>query len=178
MRVAHMSNSLRSLLLGLVLVVAAAAAFAPGLGGRFLLALVPFALAPFLTRPPDVVPEQYVGLAAHAFESGDLRWPGFRDAWTVIAVARHQFTGAGLFSILDPIDADWYRYLQSGAGLAVFLVCLALRKRGLTGASLVQATLGLGCAWLMLFGPATEHATFAFLAPSLAAGRRSTAPAP
>lgn len=69
MRVAHMSNSLRSLLLGLVLVVAAAAAFAPGLGGRFL-----FDDYPNIVSNPLVHAEslswQSLATAAKAYDHG------------------------------------------------------------------------------------------------------------
>ena len=34
--------------------------------------------------------------------------------------------------------------------------------------SLVLVTLGMGTAWLMLFGPSIEHPTYVFLAPVLA----------
>jgi hypothetical protein len=142
----------------------------PGkLSGRFLLALLPFALCPFLTRPPEIVLEQYVSLGHHLTESSNLRWPGFRDAWTLWAVARQQWTGTlETFSVSAPLDGAWYRWVQMGAGLVTFLWCALLRWRGAQRADLAKWTVGLGCAWLMLFGPAVEHASYAFLAPCLA----------
>ncbi len=58
-----------------------------------------------------------------------------------------------------------YRLMQAAAGgaLAVFLLWGQLRMRW-TPATLLGGVFCLGCAWMILFGPATEAATYLLLA--------------
>jgi hypothetical protein len=58
--------------------------------------------------------------------------------------------------------------LQLAAALGVLGWSLWMQRRGCHRRRLVNVTLALGVAWLMVFGPASEHATYVFLAPSLA----------
>jgi hypothetical protein len=105
----------------------------------------------------------------HLTGSAGERWLGFRDGWTVWVVVRHHLCGeSGELPLRAPIDAPWYRALQLATALVVLGWCLYLQRRGCDRRRLVNVTLTLGAAWLMVFGPASEHATYVFLAPSLA----------
>lgn len=140
------------------------------LAPRFAAALAAGALVPFFTRPPDVVLGHYADWFGHLFESGAVRWPGFRDGWTVWLVVQYLLEGAsGPFPLLHPLDSRAYRVLQLLTAAGALAWCLWQQRRGASPRWLVQATLGMGVAWLMLFGPAIEHATYVFLAPSLLA---------
>jgi hypothetical protein len=139
------------------------------LAPRFALALAVVPLFPFLTRPPDVVLGHYLEWLGHLTSSGSERWPGFRDAWTVWQVLRHAAEGnAGPLDLCAPLDSSVYRATQLLAAAAALGWCLWQRRCGRERRWLVSATLAMGCAWLMLFGPAAEHAAYVFLAPSLA----------
>ena len=141
------------------------------LAGRFVVALAVGFLAPLLTRPPETVLGHYREWAGHLRHSGSERWPGFRDGWTVWVVLRHVAAGeTGPVPLREPIDAAWYRGLQLASAAGVLAWCLGQRRRGTPVQRLVYETLGVGFAWLMLFGPAVEHATYVFLAPPLLAG--------
>lgn len=138
----------------------------PRVGSALVLGL----LLPFLTRPPAVVVRQYQHWVQQLVAQSAQRWPGFRDAWTMWIVAQRQVEGKpGLPPLKEPVDASWYRLLQGATGLAVLAVVLRWRGR-LPGPLLLTATLALSLAWLMLFGPAIEHPTYALAAPWLAWG--------
>jgi Glycosyltransferase family 87 len=139
------------------------------LAGRFAIALVGFALVPFLTRPPAVVLHHYADWLAQNSSLAHERWPGFRDAWTVWQVARHSLVeNAGPVDLKEPLDSPGYRALQLIAAIACLGWCLAQRRRCTERRELLLRTLGAGAAWLMLFGPAIEYPTYVFLAPFLA----------
>jgi hypothetical protein len=143
------------------------------LGWRFGLAVAVGFLLPFLTRPPAVALQQYAHWLDHLVQSGHDRWLGFRDGWTAWLAARHLFGGLhGPLALCEPIDGPFYRLLQVATAAATLAWCLWQRRRaarsGLGGGWVVHVTLSAGMAWLMLFGPAVEHATYVFLAPMLA----------
>ncbi len=128
-------------------------------------------LLPFLTRPPDKVWQQYRGWTTHLSESATERWPGFRDGWTVFAVARHLVEGGeGLPDLKAPIDEPAYRVVQALGGLTLLIWCLVLRRRGLEARTLVLLTLAGGACWTLLLGPASEAPTYVFVAPYVAWG--------
>ena len=136
---------------------------------RLLVALAVVALLPFLTRPGDVVVGHYLEWVTALAQSNGSRWPGFRDGWTAWMVTRHFFQGnVGPLPLLAPVDWAGYPALRLGAAAVTLAWCLWQRLRDDEPRRLVQLTLGLGTAWLMLFGPAVEHPTYTFLAPSLA----------
>jgi hypothetical protein len=139
------------------------------LAPRFAVAVASGSLVPFLTRPPDVVLSHYAGWVTHLAQSGSLRWPGFRDGWTLWVVTSHFLhERGGQLPLLTPVDSVGYRALQALTAGGTLAWCLWQQARGACSRWLLCATLGMGMAWLMLFGPAVEHATYAFLAPSLA----------
>ncbi len=139
------------------------------LGPRFALALALGSLLPFLTRPPAVVCHQYGEWLTQLAHTGGVRWPGFRDGWTLWEAAAHPFRWpAGRLLFPATTGAACYRVLQLLGAAGALAWCRRLAAQGADPRWLCCATLAMGTAWLMLLGPAVEHATFAFLAPSLA----------
>ncbi|HJT78379.1 MAG TPA: glycosyltransferase 87 family protein, partial [Gemmataceae bacterium] len=139
------------------------------LGPRFAAALALGALLPFLTRPPGLVAQRYAEWLGQLLHTGGVRWPGFRDGWTVWVAALHPFRWpAGRLLFPTAGGAACYRALQLLSAAGALAWCLWQQARGASPRWLCCATLGMGTAWLMLFGPAVEHATYAFLGPSLA----------
>jgi hypothetical protein len=138
------------------------------LGPRFALALALGSLLPFLTRPPDVVWQQYGEWLSHLAHTGGTRWPGFRDGWTLWEAASHPLRWSAE-RLLFPTTAGslCYRGLQVLSAAGALVWCRRQQAHGADPRWLCCATIGMGAAWLMLFGPAVEHATYAFLAPSL-----------
>jgi hypothetical protein len=142
------------------------------LAGRFAVAVAAGFLVPFLTRGPEMVLGHYTEWLDHLQQSRGERWGGFRDAWTFWLAVRHLAGGLkGPFEICRPFEGLTYRMVQGAAALAVLAWCLWQRGRGrrlgLGAGWLVHVALAAGLAWLMLFGPAVEHATYVFLAPAL-----------
>jgi hypothetical protein len=126
-------------------------------------------LLPFLTRPPEVVLGHYRDWLDHLLATSSERWPGFRDAWTVWSLVRDALAGRpGPMDLKAPVDSNAYRLVQMLTAGAALLWCLWQARRGVERRWLVNVTLAMGCAWLMLFGPAVEWPTYVFLAPSLA----------
>jgi hypothetical protein len=143
------------------------------LAWRFSLAVAVGFLVPFLTRPPAVVLEQYAQWLEHLVHSGHDRWLGFRDGWTAWLAVRHLLGGLhGQLALCEPVSGPSYRLVQLSSAAAALGWCLWQQRRaarlGLGGSWVVHMTLSTGMAWLMLFGPAIEHATYVFLAPMLA----------
>jgi len=142
------------------------------LAWRLLVVMTAFFLLPFLTRPANLVLNHYGEWLHHLLESGTIRWIGFRDGWTIWIVLRHLFGGdMGKLPLCEPMDSGWYRFAQLLTAAGVLAWCLWQRYRtrrlGLGARWLIHTTLSMGLAWLMLFGPAVEHATYVFLAPPL-----------
>ena len=125
-------------------------------------------LAPFLTRPPAVVVGHYREWFDQMGQLGGERWPGFRDGWTVWLVIRQSLNGqAGMPPLREPLHSGVYRGVQLLTAAAAFLWCLWQRHRMTDPRRLTTVVLAMGVTWLLLFGPATEHATYVFLAPVL-----------
>jgi hypothetical protein len=139
------------------------------LAARLAIVVALVGLLPFLTRPPETVLAQYRLWATHLSQSGRERWPGFRDAYTVYQAARETLRGVDRpFPYKEPLDSSFYRVVQVLAAGAALAWCLRQQRMypGEAGDPWqVNLALALGCGWLMLFGPAVEHAGFAFLAP-------------
>lgn len=138
------------------------------LGPRFLVCVLLGLALPLLTRDPELVAQHFREWMEHLRATGNERWPGFRDGWTVWVVLRHLAEGGtGLPDLKAPLLGDWYRGLQVSGGLAVLAWVLWLKPR-CESRTLVTLTLSVGVGWLLLLGPAAEFPTFAFLAPFLA----------
>jgi hypothetical protein len=142
------------------------------LAARLLVVSIGIMALPFLTRPPAIVFEHYREWFEHLHESGCVRWIGFRDGWTIWIVLRHLLGLApGPVELGEPMDSACYRWVQLATAAAVLLWCVGQRRRcqrlQLGARWSIHLTLSMGLTWLMLFGPAVEHATYVFLAPSL-----------
>ena len=138
------------------------------LPARFLLFLVIGLLVPFLTRPPEVVLGHYREWLSHMATTGNERWPGFRDGWTVWLVLRDALHGAsGSRRFANRWYSSVYRVIQLATAMTALGWCLWQRRRIEDPRKLTTVTLAMGLAWLMLFGPAVEHATYVFLTPVL-----------
>lgn len=123
---------------------------------RFLAVMAIGALLPFLTAPPAYVFGQYQHWITGLSASSATRWPAFRDAWTLWELTGHT------------LHLPAYRMLQVGAGLAILGWCLRLRGDSREDRAALTATLAMGAAYLMVFGPAVEYPTYAVLSPMVA----------
>lgn len=142
------------------------------LAWRLLVVMAGLFSLPFLTRPHHVVLDQYREWIGHLMDSGNIRWIGFRDGWTIWVVLNHLLQGnGGDLTLAEPMDSFWYRLVQLSSAAGVLGWCLWQRhcagRHNLGPRWLVHVTLSMGLAWLMLFGPAVEHATYVFLAAPL-----------
>ena len=140
------------LALGLLLVVL----YPRELSGRLLLALLGlFAVSFGLQHPPYVWREYHRWLAAlggdDRLDTGLLyTWRDFGYLLRVCGV---------------PVSDRAYRFMEVAAGGALALFLFLGQRRGRwPREKLVGGTFCLGCAWMMLFGPATEAATYVVLA--------------
>jgi len=139
------------------------------LAPRFVAALALGSLIPFLTRPPDIVLGYYAEWFTQLANSSGTRWPGFRDGWTLwMAVTQRFQDHPRPFWLTMPVDSVWYRALQGVSALGTLAWCLWQRVQGASARRLICTALGMGMAWMLLFGPAVEHTTYALLAPFLA----------
>ncbi len=141
-------------------------------GWRFVVVLLLGLMVPFFTRPAPVVCWQYQDWMEKTLITSQLRWPGYRDGWSVWLVVEHLWRGAeGLPDITQKAgSARVYMLVQAMSGLGVLCWCLWQQRQNVETRALLTGTLGMGLGWLMLFGPASEHPTYAFLAPLLAWG--------
>lgn len=126
---------------------------------KFLVALAIGLLLPFLCQDPAFVARQY-GLWFQYLRGED------RSLWSLdITYANLQL----LFRVwLVPISGDSYRLIELGAGVLLASLCVAARRIGGDQRRLLSFTLDAAFCWMTAFGPATESATYALLAPSLA----------
>lgn len=126
---------------------------------RLALALVAIFLFSLVLQRPAYVLEQYSNWV-HSLPKDPRRTQNYfgtyRDFWLLLRVLR------------VPISLPGWALLQAAAGAAV-AVCLALlQRRGMPAEKLDFLLLTLGTCWMLLFGPATESATYVLLAPPLA----------
>ena len=86
--------------------------------------------------------------------------------WLVLREMRHGRIGVP--PLRQPLDSWIYRAVQLTTAAAALAWCLWQRRRIDDPRRLTTLTLAMGVAWLMLFGPAVEHAGYVFLTPVLA----------
>ena len=137
------------------------------LAWRLLAVMAGFFLLPFLTRPSDLVFDHYREWIDHLMESGNIRWVGFRDGWTIWIVIQHLLgCGGGGLDLGEPMDSFGYRLVQLTTASSVLVWCLWQQFRAerntLGSRWLVHIALSMGLAWLMLFGPAVIASTYVF----------------
>src|SRR3984893_5803830 len=128
------------------------------LGWRLALTLILMGALTFVLQRPSYVLEQY------------QRWFSTRaadDRRMNLDIAPRDFT---MFLRLLHIylSARLILMLQVLAGAATAAICLFGRVRKWSERRLMICVLTTGTCWMLLFGPATEDATYAMIAPALA----------
>jgi hypothetical protein len=116
-----------------------------------------FGLSLVLQRPPYVLAQYHNWIGSLRLDPRrTLNYFGtYRDFWLFLRVLH------------VPISMQGWAILQalSGAALAAFLY--TLKRRRATADTLDFLLLTLGTCWMLLFGPASESATYVILAPPL-----------
>lgn len=120
--------------------------------GRFAAAAAVLAAVPFLTGPPSYVTSRYVEFAESIERTRHMRWPGNRDAITIIET-------------FGSIDSRLYMAIQLLTAAGVLGWLLWQHSRGITTQRLLTFTLASWAAWQLLFGPGTERLTYGLIAP-------------
>src|SRR6202035_2749889 len=128
------------------------------LGWRLALTLILMGALTFVLQRPSYVLEQY------------QRWFSTRaadDRRMNIDIAPRDFTM--LLRLLHIyLSARLILMLQILAGAAAAAICLVGRVRKWSERRLMICVLTTGTCWMLLFGPATEDATYAMIAPAVA----------
>jgi hypothetical protein len=126
---------------------------------RFVLASLLGLALPFALQSPSYVTHAYDNWLTLVGSDNRRDFPlteGYRDFYLLTRV------------IGAPLGVRTYMCVQAGAGaLAAGLVVLG-RRRGWSTSETVTTVLGLGCAWMVLFGPSVESCTYIQIAPALA----------
>jgi hypothetical protein len=128
------------------------------LGWRLLVTLLLMGAFTFALQQPGYVLEQY------------QRWFGTRaadDRRMNMDIAPRDFAML-LRALHIDLSSRIFLLLQLAAGAAAAAVCIYGRIRGWSEDRLLVALLTLGTCWMLLFGPSTEDATYAMIAPPLA----------
>jgi hypothetical protein len=128
------------------------------IGWRLLLALGLMGVFSFLLQQPSYVLEQY------------QRWLGTRaidDRRMNMDIAPRDFAML-LRACQINLSSRMFLNLQLLAGMGAAAVCVYGRIREWSEKRLLIAVFNLGSCWMLLFGPATEDATYAMLAPPVA----------
>jgi hypothetical protein len=128
------------------------------LGWRLALTLILMGAASFVLQRPDYVLEQY------------LRWFHTRaadDRRLNMDIAPRDF--AMLLRLLHiNLSAQATLLLQMVAGAGAAAICLFGRLKKWSEQRLLVCVFTTGTCWMLLFGPTTEDATYAMIAPALA----------
>ena len=127
------------------------------LGWRLLLALIVMGALPFVLQNPGYVFEQY------------QRWFSTRaadDRRMNMDIAPRDF--AMILRMLHiNLSASVFLVVQILGGAALAAICVTGRVRKWSEERLLICIFTLGTCWMLLFGPATEDATYAMIAPAL-----------
>ena len=127
------------------------------LGWRVALTLILMGALPFILQRPAYVFEQY------------QRWFAFRaadDRRMNMDIAPRDF--AMILRVLHiNLSAAVFLVVQILAGAGAAVVCVIGRVRKWSEERLLICIFTLGTCWMLLFGPATEDATYAMIAPAL-----------
>lgn len=135
---------------------------------KLLLAIAFLLLFPFLTSPTSFVIAEYQSWYFHLQETKGLRWPGFRDAWYGWLVFQEQLHPGNFNDQLWSIPTNTiYKILQLSTGLATAVLIIIWKTTVTDKVELTFRTITVGMVWILLFGPASEFPTFAFIAPFL-----------
>ena len=138
---------------------------------KLLIAMVALFLFPFLTSPSSFVFQEYHSWYEHLQETKGLRWPGFRDAWYGWLIFQEQLNPSSFNDQLWSIPTNFiYKIIQLLTGFATAAIVFYWKIKVADKVELMFRSIALGMVWLLLFGPASEFPTFAFIAPFLAWG--------
>lgn len=136
-----------------------AASYPRRLATRFVLAVVIGFLLPFFLQRPDYVLSQYENWMHH-FQTYHRSAMPLRLQNEDVRLLCSQW--------LLPISAQTYVGIQLLAAAGIAGLCVAARRTAWPSLRQLALVLGLGCCWMLVFGPATESCTHVLLAPSLA----------
>lgn len=128
------------------------------IGWRLALALFLMGAFSFFLQQPAYVLDQY------------KRWIGTRatdDRRMNMDIAPRDFAML-LRAIHVDLSSRTFLVLQLSAAVAAAAVCIYGRLKKWSKECLLLAVLNLGTCWMLLFGPATEDATYVMIAPPLA----------
>ena len=135
---------------------------------KLLVAIALLLLFPFLASPTSFVIAEYQSWYDHLQETKGLRWPGFRDAWYGWLVLQEQLHPGNFNDQLWSIPTNsLFKLLQLLTGFATAAIVLYWRAKITDKVELIFRSIALGMIWILLFGPASEFPTFAFIAPFL-----------
>jgi len=127
------------------------------LGWRVALTLILMGALPFILQQPAYVFEQYQSW--FSFRAVDNRRMNMDIAprdFAMILTMLHINLRASVFLVVQIL-----------AGGTVAAACLIGRARNWSEKRLLVCIFALGTCWMLLFGPATEDATYAMIAPAL-----------
>lgn len=129
------------------------------LAGRMVLALAVGLVLPFFLQTPAYCLEQYRAWLAHLqFNDRHLLTPNlwYRDARLLATLLGWELSYSN------------YQIMQLVAGGILALGAAAMVRSGCEERRVLSLLLGMGCAWMTVFGSATESSTYVFLAPTAA----------
>lgn len=129
------------------------------LGWRLLLALGIGLVLPFALQSPEYVLGQYHNWYDLVSTDNRRDYPmnhGYRDFYLLT-----RFIGA-------PMAPKLYLALQLTAAALTAGICLMGKLASWPKNHVILTLLGLGCCWMVVFGPSTESCTFILIAPALA----------
>ena len=129
---------------------------------RFPVPIAVLATVPFLTRPFNIVLQQYQSWYVCLTRVQQGRLPGYRDAWTIWE------------ELCPPPDRQIYMFMQLGAAALVLVWCLWQKRRTRSTGYLLTLILSMWVCWQLLLGPGTEQLTYGIIAPSMAWAVAST----
>jgi hypothetical protein len=114
---------------------------------------------PFLLQQPAYVVGEYAGWLRHLQDNDrqlldTAQWyRDFRQLWSLWVA---------------PMDYRVYQLIEILAGAVMAVSCLRLMRNRVVDDRFHVYLFSLGCCWMTVFGPATESATYVFLAPAAA----------
>ena len=129
---------------------------------RLLLVFLMMALIPFACQKASYVLEQYQLWYATRIQDNRLNYPlkiAPLDLWYLL-VRRARL----------PISETAYQIFRVLSGAAIAWFCIVGRLRKWPSERILGGMFSFVCAWIILFGPASENETYLLLAPAIVLG--------